>query len=46
MVSVKIETDDSGEYPPKNRVGRVKKIGDAPKPNGGSTPEFNDKVPF
>jgi hypothetical protein len=46
LVSVKIETDDTGEYPPKNRIGRVKKIGDDPKANGGGTAEFNDKVPF
>jgi len=47
LVSVKIETDDSGEFPPKNRIGRVKKIGDAPKANGGaSKAEFDDKIPF
>ncbi|HVI14388.1 MAG TPA: DUF669 domain-containing protein [Pseudolabrys sp.] len=48
LVSVKIETDDTGEYAPKNRVTRVKKIGDAkPKANGGDIEkEFNDKIPF
>ena len=47
LVSVKIETDDNGEYPPKNRIGRVKKIGDTPKANGGDTKsDLNDKIPF
>ena len=41
-----IETDPSGQYPDRNRIGRVKKISDA-KPNGnGSAPPFNDKIPF
>jgi hypothetical protein len=46
LVSVGIEEDDSGKYPPKNRVTRVKKIGDAPKANGGDTKPFNDEIPF
>jgi hypothetical protein len=49
LVSVKIETDATGEYAPKNRVTRVKKIGEAkpaPKTNGGVDPEMNDKIPF
>jgi hypothetical protein len=47
LVSVKIETDDNGEYPPKNRIGRVKKIGNTAKANGSDTkPSFNDKVNF
>jgi hypothetical protein len=46
LVSVKIETDDSGEYAPKNVVGRVKKVGDKPKANGGTKPDFDDKIPF
>jgi hypothetical protein len=45
LVFVKIEQDESGEYPPKNRVGRVKKIG-AAKANGGSEPDFNDEITF
>jgi len=46
-VFVKIETNPSGEYPPKNRVGRVKKIGaQTPQANGGSKPDFNDEIPF
>jgi hypothetical protein len=43
LIAVKIETDESGEYPPKNRVTRVKKIGD--RANGGAKP-FNDEIPF
>jgi hypothetical protein len=46
LVSVKIEEDDNGEYPPKNRVTRVKKIGDKPKANGGTKSDFDDKIPF
>jgi hypothetical protein len=46
LVSVKIETDDSGEYAPKNRVTRVKKIGDTTKVDGGNTKPFNDEIPF
>ena len=47
LVSVKIEEDKTGEYPPKNRIGRVKKIGDAPKTNGDSVKaDFNDKIDF
>jgi hypothetical protein len=46
LVSVKIETDDTGEYPPKNRVGRVKKIGDAPKANDGAKSFDDDPIPF
>ena len=45
LVSVKIETDPNGEYPPKNRVGRVKKI-EAGKPNGSGKADFNDSIPF
>jgi Protein of unknown function (DUF669) len=36
-IFVKIEQDDAGEYPPKNRVGRVKPIGNA---------EFNDSIGY
>ena len=47
VVSVAIETDETGEYPPKNRIGRVKKIGDAAKLNGGDTKApFSDTIPF
>src|SRR5262249_17965183 len=46
LVSVKIEIDDNGDYPPKNRIGRVKKIGDAPKANGDAKKDFNDKIDF
>src|SRR6516165_550605 len=30
LISVKIEQDDSGEYPPKNVVGRVRGVGKQP----------------
>jgi hypothetical protein len=43
LIGVKIETDEAGEFPPKNRVTRVKKIGD--RANGGAKP-FNDEIPF
>jgi hypothetical protein len=43
LVSVKIETDDTGEYPPKNVVGRVRGIGK--QPTNGKV-EFNDAIPF
>src|SRR5262249_32304531 len=46
LIGVKIETDQSGEYAPKNRVTRVKKIGDAPKANGDAKKDFDDKIPF
>jgi Protein of unknown function (DUF669) len=45
MISVKIESDPEGEYAPKNRVTRVKKI-EAAKPNGGGKADFNDPIPF
>jgi hypothetical protein len=45
LISVKIETDPKGEYPPKNQVTRVKKI-EAAKPNGGGKADFNDSIPF
>jgi hypothetical protein len=44
-IYVKIEQDDAGEYPPKNRVGRVKPIAASAKTNGGK-PAFNDQIPF
>jgi hypothetical protein len=46
MISVKIETDDSGEYAPKNRVTRVTPIA-VPKSNGaGAKADYDDKIPF
>jgi Protein of unknown function (DUF669) len=44
-IYVKIEQDDAGEYPPKNRVGRIKPIAASAKTNGGK-PAFNDQIPF
>jgi hypothetical protein len=56
LVAVKIESDDSGQYPDKNRIGRVKPITKtnvvkAVRPaatgtNGGAKPDFNDEVGF
>jgi hypothetical protein len=47
LISVGIEVDETGAYPPKNKVGRVKKIGDRPKANGSDTKvEFDDKLLF
>ena len=39
----KIEQDDAGQYPPKNRIGRVKPV--APVKTNGKPP-FNDSIPF
>ena len=45
LVFVKIETDPSGEYPPKNKVVRTKAVGAmAPKTNGKA--DFDDTIPF
>jgi len=44
-VFVKIETDESGEYPPKNRVTRVKPLVKAEKTNGKADPDLNDEIP-
>jgi hypothetical protein len=44
MVSVKIEIDPNGEYPPKNRVTRISAI--TPKANGSGKAELNDEIPF
>ena len=44
-VRVKVEQDDAGEYPPQNRVGRVKPIAASAKTNGGK-PAFNDQIQF
>ena len=46
LVSVKIETDDTGEYPPKNRIARVKKIGETKRANGNDGKPFDDKITF
>ena len=42
-VYVKIEQDDAGQYPPKNRIGRVKPV--APVKTNGKPP-FSDSIPF
>jgi len=42
-IYVKIEHDKDGEYPPKNRVGRVQPIPAVVKP---AEAPFNDEVPF
>jgi hypothetical protein len=47
LISVSIETDEAGDYPPKNRVGRVKKIGEAKQVDVKSAKaEFSDEIPF
>jgi Protein of unknown function (DUF669) len=47
LIGVKIETDEAGEFPPKNRVTRVKKISDKARANGGGAKsELNDEIPF
>jgi uncharacterized protein DUF669 len=44
-VWVKIEEDPSGQYEPKNRIGRVKPVVySAPPKNGGA--ELNDEIPW
>ena len=48
LIFVKIETDESGEYPPKNRITRVRRI---EQPQGATAVTngkfaFDDKVPF
>jgi hypothetical protein len=45
---VGIEQDEAGEYPPKNKVGKVRPVGTTKDGNGavkGKAP-FNDEVPF
>ena len=42
-VYVKIEQDKAGEYPPKNRIGRVKR---APAKTNDGKSAFNDQIPF
>ena len=45
-IYVKIEQDAAGEYPPKNRIGRVKALAVASaKANDGKS-AFNDQIPF
>jgi hypothetical protein len=46
LVSVGIEADKTGQYPDKNRVTRVKKIGETKKANGADAKPFNDEIPF
>jgi hypothetical protein len=43
LITVKIENDDSGEYPPKNVVTRVRAIKTASNGNGA---DLNDAIPF
>jgi hypothetical protein len=44
-IYVKVEHDDAGDFPPKNRVGRVRPL--QAKTNGtNGKAEFNDQVPF
>jgi hypothetical protein len=46
-IYVKIEHDDAGEYPPKNRVGRVQPIAKSDKADkANGKPPFDDAVPF
>jgi hypothetical protein len=45
-VYVKIEQDKAGEYPPKNRVGRVKPLAVASAKANGGKPSFNDQIAF
>jgi hypothetical protein len=45
-IYVKIEQDAAGEYPPKNRVGRVKPLAVASAKANGGKPAFNDQIPF
>jgi hypothetical protein len=43
-IFLKIEQDDAGEYPPKNRVGRVEPIVKSNAAGGNGKP-FNDSIP-
>ena len=45
-IYVKIEQDAAGEYPPKNRVGRVKPLAVASAKADGGKAAFNDQIPF
>ena len=46
-IYVKIEHDDAGEYPPKNRVGRVQPIAKSDKADkANGKPPFDDAAPF
>jgi hypothetical protein len=48
-VYVKIEEDETGQYEPKNRIGRVKPVLSVGAPSiatKGNGPELNDKIPF
>jgi hypothetical protein len=45
LITVKIETDPNGEYPPKNRIVRVKPIAAAATKTNGKA-ELNDEIPF
>ena len=43
LIVVKIETDPSGQYAPKNRIVRVSPI-EKPKTNGNA--DFDDEIPY
>jgi len=45
-IYVKIEQDDAGGYPPKNRVGRVKPLLVASAKTNDGKSAFNDQIPF
>src|SRR5262245_35665952 len=48
-IYVKIEEDESGQYEPKNRVGRVKPVLSVGAPSlaaKGNGTELNDEIPF
>jgi hypothetical protein len=48
LIYAVVEQDANGEYPPKNRVRRVKSIARPEAGNGIKPvkPEFDDKIPF
>jgi hypothetical protein len=45
MISVKIEADPTGEYPPKNKVVRIKPIA-APLPKTNGKADYDDEIPY
>jgi len=45
LIVVKIETDPSGQYAPKNKIVRVSPIG-VEKPRANGKAELNDEIPF
>jgi hypothetical protein len=46
LVSVGIEADKEGQYPDKNKIARVKKIGETKKANGADAKPFDDKISY